>query len=67
MQGTEKQNNTISLVNAILSGFKHPALKLQDVDITAEPNIMLGFPVQGQSFYYKNIRSLSWIGTISLN
>lgn len=40
-QGTEKQNNTISLVNAARSALRHPALWLQDVDVTAEPDIML--------------------------
>lgn len=54
MQGAEKQNITIGLVNAILSVFKHPALKLQDVDITAEPNIMFSFPVsEGRGFTAK--------------
>lgn len=33
-----ERNKTISLVNAVLSAFKHPA---QDVDITAEANIRL--------------------------
>lgn len=51
VQGREEQNNTISPANAILSVFKHPALKLQDVDVAAQPDIMPGLPVRtGRAF-----------------